>query len=276
MEGRVYRGNPREAVQRVKEAARLPVTNWFAGETQLDQWSAAGALTCVESEGAVLLFRRDRDFHNLYYVATDVDALGPALALRHVAGLTPSVFTAEIVGRPADVPAVVAVFQAHGFQLHVALTRMGRLCTADDAALAFDPEVSFAGDGDRDAVQSFLEDVLDPYRDRIPDADELAELIAARNILLIRRGAAVGGVLIFETTGLTSHLRYWYVNQRFRDKGIGARLIRTFLHLSSGGRRIILWVVSGNADAIAKYRHYGFQPESLVDWIMIDKGEAQR
>src|SRR5207248_2912846 len=116
----------------------------------------------------------------------------------------------------------------------------------------------------------------DPYRDRIPHDNELAELVTGRKILLIRRGAAVGGVLIFETTGLTSHLRYWYVNQRFRDQGIGARLMRTFLRVSSGGRRILLWVVSGNADAIAKYRHYGFQAESLVDWIMIDKEEAQR
>jgi RimJ/RimL family protein N-acetyltransferase len=35
-------------------------------------------------------------------------------------------------------------------------------------------------------------------------------------------------------------------------------------------------VVSNNADAIAKYEHYGFRREKLIDRIMIRRGESTR
>ena len=273
---RAQPGSPLDAIQRVKQAAGLPLTNWFAGAGQLERWTAAGTLSYLESPGAVLIFRRDRDFHHVYHVAADRGALDAALGLLRDAGLSPAVFTAEILGRPGDVPPIAALFQAHGFVRHTSLTRMVRLAGAGDAALPDDSEVAFGGPADQPSIQEFLDSVLDRFRDRMPDTEELAEMLSQRQTLVVRRGADVGGVLIFEATGLTSHLRYWYVNPSFRDRGIGARLIRTFFRLSSGGKRIILWVVSDNTDAIDKYQHYGFRPESLVDWIMIDKGKGQR
>jgi ribosomal protein S18 acetylase RimI-like enzyme len=74
---------------------------------------------------------------------------------------------------------------------------------------------------------------------------------------------------MFEPMGLTSHLRYWYVDEAFRNQGIGARLMRRFFRLSSGSQRLILWVAGDNSDALAKYRHYGFREDTLVDRIMI-------
>ena len=273
---RAQPGSPLEAIQRVKQAAGLPIANWFAGVGQLERWTAAGTLSYLESPGALLIFRRDRDFHHVYHVAADAGALGEALGLLPDAGLSPALFTAEIVGRPEDVPPIAAIYQAHGFARHTSLTRMARLAVAGDAALPEDSEVAFGGPADQPSIQEFLDGVLDRFRDRMPDTEELAELLSQRKVLVVRRGTEVGGVLIFEATGLTSHLRYWYVNPSFRDQGIGARLIKTFFRLSSGGKRIILWVVADNTDAIDKYQHYGFRPESLVDWIMIDKGKEQR
>jgi GNAT superfamily N-acetyltransferase len=269
-------GSPLEAIQRVKQAVGLPIANWFAGARQLERWTAAGTLSYLESPGALLIFRRDRDFHHIYYVAEDAGALGAALGRLPGAGLSPAVFTAEIVGRPGDVPPIAAIYQEHGFVRHTSLTRMARLGGAGDAALAEDSQVAFGGPADQPSIQEFLDSVLDRFRDRMPDTEELAEMLSQRQVLLVRRGPDLGGVLIFEATGLTSHLRYWYVNPSFRDRGIGARLIKAFFRLSSGGKRIILWVVADNMDAIDKYQHYGFRPESLVDWIMIDKGKGQR
>jgi ribosomal protein S18 acetylase RimI-like enzyme len=273
---RAQPGSPLDAIQRVKQAAGLPVTNWFAGAGQLERWMAAGTLCYLESPGALLIFRRDRDFHHVYHVAAEAAALGAALGMLPDAGLSPAVFTAEIVGRPEDVPPIAAIYQEHGFARHTSLIRMARLAGAGDAALPEDSEVAFGRPADQPFIQEFLDSVLDRFRDRMPDTEELAEMLSQRQALVVRRGADVGGVLIFEATGLTSHLRYWYVNPNFRDQGIGARLIKTFFRLSCGGQRIVLWVVSDNTDAIDKYQHYGFRPESLVDWIMIDKGKGQR
>jgi len=46
-------------------------------------------------------------------------------------------------------------------------------------------------------------------------------------------------------------------------------MMRRFLMQVAGSRRISLWVFSNNADAIAKYEHYGFHREKLVDRIML-------
>jgi len=83
----------------------------------------------------------------------------------------------------------------------------------------------------------------------------------------------VGGVLVFEVIGFTSLLRYWYVNPAYRDQGIGAQLIRTFFQLSRGTKRILLWVVSNNGDAIARYQHYAFTRERLVDCVLTKKAD---
>ena len=46
-------------------------------------------------------------------------------------------------------------------------------------------------------------------------------------------------------------------------------LVWRLFRSSTGAKRAILWVVRDNADAIAKYRHYGFREDTLVDRIMI-------
>jgi len=123
--------------------------------------------------------------------------------------------------------------------------------------------------GDTAAVSAFLEGLLDPYRDAIPDEAEIREAAERGNLLLVRRGESLGGILWFETTGISSHLRYWYVHDGFRGQGIGAHLMRQFLHLCRQCRRVIAWVAKENADAIAKYCHYGFRPDTIVDHILI-------
>jgi RimJ/RimL family protein N-acetyltransferase len=126
---------------------------------------------------------------------------------------------------------------------------------------------------DAPAVHSFLARLLDRYTEQLPEKDEIEASAAQGSLLVVRRGEDLGGILIFEATGQTSVLRYWFVNDRFRDQGIGARLIKTFFRICRGSRRIVLWVIADNHDSIAKYGHYRFQPEGLVDRVMIRKGD---
>jgi len=97
----------------------------------------------------------------------------------------------------------------------------------------------------------------------------------AGNILLVRCRDELGGVLWFETTGLTSHLRYWYVNPALRNRGPARALSAAIFRHCAACRRFILWVIADNDDGIAKYEHYGYRRESLVDRIMINRGESR-
>jgi len=50
--------------------------------------------------------------------------------------------------------------------------------------------------------------------------------------------------------------------------------MRTYLREHPLTARFLLWVVAGNADAIAKYEHYGFRREKLCDQIMFRPKES--
>jgi ribosomal protein S18 acetylase RimI-like enzyme len=226
----------------------------------------------LQSERALLILRRDCGFHRVYHAATDLDTLSAMLRRSGEELAAIGVLTADIIGRDLDVEPIASVYRDEGgFADYNRLLRMTRIAVPEDVTDTESP-VEFAEDVDVAAIVSFLERLLDPYTDQIPDENELREASARRNIILARRGKSIGGMLLFETKGLTSHLRYWYVDENARNQGIGARLIRQFFCLSRYSKRVILWVVSKNLDAISKYRHYGFLPDALVDRIMIRRG----
>lgn len=257
-----------EALERVRRAGAGPVTNWFATPERIDYWIGRNSLALLQGERALLILRRDRGFHRVYYSAKDLEALSAVLRSSSGELAASGVLTTDLIGRPVDVDPVAGIYRQGGFADHNWLVRMIRMAAPEEVAES-EPDVEFAGPTDVAAVAAFLGRLLDPYTDQIPDEHEICKAAARRNIILVRRGESVGGLLLFEAMGLTSHLRYWYVDDAARNQGIGARLIRRFFRLSSGSKRLILWVVGDNAETIAKYRHYGFQLETLVDRIMI-------
>jgi GNAT superfamily N-acetyltransferase len=257
-----------DALERVRRAGAGPVTNWFATPERIDYWIRRNTISLLSGERALLIVRRDLGFCRVYHCAADLEALSAVLLSSTRELAAEGVLAADLIGRPLDLEPVAAIYRASGFADHTCLVRMSRIAAPEEVAES-QPDVEFARPADVSAVAAFLGRLLDPFTDQIPDEDEICEAASRGNLILVRRGESVGGLLLFETLGVTSHLRYWYVDDGVRNQGMGARLIRRFFRLSNRCKRHILWVVLDNSDAIAKYRHYGFQTETLVDRIMI-------
>lgn len=259
-------GSLTQAIQRVKHGARRFTTNWFVTPAQVSSWIGRNALYYAEATGSLLLFRRDQGLYHLHHVVADLEGLSAALS-----GICPSgvVLTADLVGRPHEVSPVAEVYGAHGFAEHTSLIRMVRLAVGPESDGSLDAEVNLAETDDIPDVRAFLGFHLDRLRDQIPQAGEIEAAVARHNILIVRRGGDLKGLLFFDSVGVTSVLRYWYVDHDFRDQGVGARLIRAFFRFCAASTRLVLWVVADNATTIAKYEHYGFRRENLVDSIMI-------
>jgi hypothetical protein len=51
---------------------------------------------------------------------------------------------------------------------------------------------------------------------------------------------------------------------------LGGALIHHYFALHGAVRRFILWVMADNENAIAKYRHYRYVPDGLVDHVMVN------
>ncbi len=257
-----------DALERVRRAGGAPVTNWFAAPERVDYWIGRGSLSLAQDERAMLILRRDRGFHRVYHSAADLAALSALLRSAIGEPAANGIVTVDLVGRPQDLEPIAAIYRENGFADRQCLVRLIRMATPEEVAEP-EPDVVMAEPTDIQAIAAFLDRLLDPFTDQIPDEEEIREVAARGNLIMVRRDQSVDGLLLFETMGLTSHLRYWYVDGAARNQGVGARLIRQYFHLCSGSKRFILWVVRDNADAIAKYRHYGFREDTLVDRIMI-------
>lgn len=253
-------------VRRIRELNKEFTTNLYAAPEQLRNWAGQGVLSLARGSCTSLLFRRDRHFEHLYHVAASLTDLAEALAsLDPIPGLP---IVTDLVGPPENVAPVAEVFRENGFEDYVDLVRMMRPGGPPPDA-APDACVDYAALADMPAIVAFLNRQLDPFRDQIPEADEIESAIARRSILIDRCDGSPGGLLFFEDTGRTSTIRYWYVDSGCFGRGIGGRLMRTYLREHPSTARFLLWVVGGNAGAIARYEHYGFRREMLLDQIMI-------
>jgi GNAT superfamily N-acetyltransferase len=100
---------------------------------------------------------------------------------------------------------------------------------------------------------------------------EVEAAIEAQQILAIRCEGALAALLFFESQGFTSTVRYWVVAERFKSHRFGSALIRHYFAAQSAVRRCILWVTADNENAVMKYRHYGYHPDSLVDRVLVNE-----
>jgi ribosomal protein S18 acetylase RimI-like enzyme len=64
------------------------------------------------------------------------------------------------------------------------------------------------------------------------------------------------------------------VGDACRGQGVGSKLMRMFFHLCPEARRVVLWVITTNENAITKYDHYHFKPDGLLDQVMIKPHSA--
>lgn len=251
------------SVDAVRARAGGYVTNLFADPAKVEGWLARGDLAGLEVAGCVLFLRRDRWFHHLHFCAAGPGALGAAL--ERLPG--DAVLSLDLLGSPAQVEALRAVFAPSGFKDYARLTRLALI--GGQPGPPPREAVERAAASDVDAILGLLEASFDPLKEQLPSREELEGAVAARRILLVRGGGDLAGLLHFSAQGATATLRYWLVAPGHRDRGIGATLIRAYFHEDPAVRRHLLWVLEDNADALSKYGHYGYAPDGLVDQVML-------
>jgi GNAT superfamily N-acetyltransferase len=256
-----------DAIEQIRSRETAFTSNLFADPAQMQEWIDAGELRSIEGTGAILLFQKDRGFHRVYHVAENPDELSASLASFSTSGVGQDPLISDLVGPPEHICIASNRYARQGFDEYERLVRMARIGAAPCDAPP-NSDVATANVDDVPAISQFLEDRLDPRVDRIPTARSLEMAARRGGILVVWRKALPAGVLIFENSNLSAALRYWYVAGEFQDQGIGSGLINGFFRACPGARRIILWVVAGNAESIAKYKHFGFNTDVLEDRIM--------
>lgn len=148
------------------------------------------------------------------------------------------------------------------------LKRMSR--TGNPPSFAISPSVSHADDNDIDYIQEIFKGHFHPVLERVPDRKELSDLAQSRSISVYKdKDGKIAGMIIYEVSKTSIHLRYWWVDPDFRNRGIGSSLLADFFEAGRGTQRQYLWVFSDNKNAIKRYRHFGFEFDGMNDEIIL-------
>ena len=258
------------AIQQVKAAAPNFCTNFFPAQSRLKAWIDRRELIFQSYSGCAFFLRHDRDFHHLYFSASDPENLEGTLP--RLECLNSHGVTADLVGSEASLQALVKAFWTAGFRQYSRLLRLSRAARtaeqlSDRGPSPKDP-VTLAQPTDASAVLALIESSFDRYADQLPVLYEIEHAIAERQVLVVNSGGEIAALLFFETQGLTSIVRYWVVADAFRSHGYGSMLMRHYWRSQANARRFVLWVRAANDDALSKYRHYSYTPDGLVDHVM--------
>lgn len=257
-------GDVLAAFQEAKRAAPRFLTNLFPEPRKLEAWIARQELFEFARGRAAILLRRDADFSHLLFAAAEPVALVEGLRKLK----SPETLVADLIGQQAEVSELAACFESAGFHNYRSLQRLAWLRKAEESFTA-DPTVAYATYEDAPKILAPLQETFDRFAEQIPPLAEFERAAQQWRILVIRDGAQLAGFLYFEPQGQAALVRYWFVSEASRGRGVGSKLIRAFFHLCPEIRRVVLWVITTNQNAITKYDHYGFKPDGLLDRVMI-------
>jgi ribosomal protein S18 acetylase RimI-like enzyme len=258
-------------ITRIRSLGKDFSTNLYALPDELQSWCDRREARYMECDDALIVLRTDRDVKRLYHAAPNYASLTKALTTFD--GEVDGVQVAELLGRGDNTRPCADTYRACRFRDHTALLRMVKRMDPPKHP-AGSASASHADAEDTFIISDFLGRVLDPLRDHVPTRPEICAAIAARRVLIKRGSREISGILFYEDEGAGSVLRYWYVDPAHSDEGIGGQLMREYIRICQGKKRISLWVVADNHGAIEKYRHYGFDFDGLSDRILIRSRRA--
>jgi hypothetical protein len=255
-----------DAIQQAKAGAPDFCTNFFPVQRKIQDWIDHGELAGEFRDDATFFFRKDRDFHHLYFCASSVSALKRDIAA--LPELKSERIVMDLVGKEADLNGMISAWEAAGFRRFARLYRMARVAQPRADSALSDSPITFAEQADCPAILALLEHAFNRYGEQIPTLYEIEAAVRARQILAAKHDGALAGLLHFETQGVTSTLRFWCVNETYRAMKFGSALIRKYFAVNPAVKRFNLWVAADNINAVQKYGHYGYTPDGLVDYVL--------
>jgi ribosomal protein S18 acetylase RimI-like enzyme len=164
------------------------------------------------------------------------------------------------------------IIQKAGFRKYTSLIRMSSFNIDRNLQGERDQNLFYADESFLSVLEDLFKLYFDPFCEQIPQINELKEWINNKGLIIYSNDEIdIQGFIIFELTGQTAYLRYWFVHPNYRNMGVGSALIRKFFSDCKDSKRQLFWVIESNQNAIMRYSHFGFSKETLVNTLFINK-----
>jgi ribosomal protein S18 acetylase RimI-like enzyme len=240
------------------------ITNFYPEEFKTNLWITKKELFFEIVADTIFFFHNSAEFTTLFYCSINFESLSNSLKMiKFEERLITDIVTKDLTSP------VLNVFYQNGFKEHSSLVRMSKINQLNDSFYLLNKKIRNATLIDIKEVLSLLANNFDKYTEQIPVYEELEQWVKQSHLIVYELDSKIAGFLIYDLTGVTLYLRYWFVCPEHRDQKIGSELIREYLYRGKETKRQIFWVIESNDNAIKRYEHYGFTKEKMYDYILI-------
>lgn len=241
-------------------------TNFFMPEDQFNTLQAQGILSASAGSDSCVMIAEDNGFLRLYFVVRNAGYLADVFGL---AQEKQDDICVEVAGNSDYLQEVKSSFLSNGFYEYTSMVRMSKMRTG---TTEFDKSnIHLLTAAKKVEIAGLYSRYFNKFVERIPTDEELDHIISSESCWYYSDNDEIQGFIIFDTLGITSHLRYWFVHPGYRDKKIGSKLIQLFFNSGEKVKRELFWVISSNENAIKRYKHFGFVEENMQNLILINK-----
>lgn len=255
----------RSYINRIRSLKKGFITNFYPDPKKIEIWTMHHSLYVIEYDEVIIFIKNDDGFKYLFYCATDKDVLNEALS--SLPSEEVYIFD-QIVDARTDAT-LINSFEKSGFSIRKSLVRMSKIYEKN--GISKNDDRFAASYKDLSIIDEMLHRYFDKYSEQLPSKEELVEFLQLNHIIILKKDDEIAGFIIYEQSPSSLYLRYWLVNPKFRDQGIGSCLFNEFQNRGASCRRHMLWVVEDNQNAIKRYEHYGFSRENMKDYVLIKK-----
>ena len=255
-------------VAAVRNMGKGFITNFYLNELKHKLWINKGVFFSELVGETYFLIKCNYGFWNVFYTTTSIEALNSDLKT-FCANYANATVMIDVVGRNESCEQIALSLSNIGFSEYCKLVRMSRKMPEPKACES--ECVTFATKADAASVLELLHEFFDERTEQIPYLEELEDLAKSNQMLVLKEDGKFAGYLIFELSKVSIYLRYWFVHPDFRNKGVGSRLLNRFFYEGRLTKRAQHWVICSNDNAIKRYRHFGYEPENMYDYVLTNK-----
>ncbi|MBQ8667561.1 MAG: GNAT family N-acetyltransferase [Lachnospiraceae bacterium] len=158
------------------------------------------------------------------------------------------------------------VYEASGFEYHIALSRMTRFCNdGTDGELEYG---EYAKNEDAEEIRDILEQSMDIMADQVPGVSEIKDYIVEKKVIVIRdeENGSIISCILWTRLGKGMEWKYWALNPAYKGTMHSINLLDDFLRVNGGVKRSTLFVRDRNP-ASAIYQKIGFRYDGLKDYV---------
>lgn len=239
-------------------------TNYFLLADKLQNMITEYKIFIQQLDNGFILYKREDTYFRLYYFFYNLKELNFTKADLPV--------VIDIIKKDSDSTEIDDLWMDCGFHKYAKYKRMA--VASKDINIPFCERENFsliASQSDTDSIYGILTNNFDIFSDHIPKVEEVFQAITDKNVILEKNiSGNITGFLFFELMGISSLIRYIFVDPKFRGQGISRQLMAKYFQLTCQNVvNHLLWVDEKNYIAQKLYISYGYKFDNLIDNILI-------